>query len=473
MQKSVDSLIASDKLNDVRRGRMVTAVQTLDARITAVNESIQETKADLILVRTERVDFTERSGPPQDVCDHIMDHIIGDSNLGTQQTQGGNRGEISSASVVSPSKSDSGVIDEEQIARDAEFKSILDKLVEDVKLLQVARNSSAVKFGNLGISNLRDCTKWINENFNEYQYGLIIDPLIMLDRIHVEDIAPANERSVLAIMELQRKMNIRSANETAVLDSLRFSRPRVFHTGRPSLVGVQNVSRLNVLPTHLIWNPGGDGVMDRTMEKMNILEAALSAEIPNTFKKESMAHWIATKCLSATVSFLNQLFASVETIYKRLHNFSKFTTAQAWSLTTQVLDRILADLFLPKDNLLSSLLTDNTPVTCAQVMFASFRMHDIMAVYVTHKFENHPSVSTEYVKFLATNSGSEKVTQVAEALAEMKLDMKNSTAEAKAAAKKADIATSRLSDLSTKVTKLEGTVESLVRKVKELLRTNK
>ena len=213
--------------------------------------------------------------------------------------------------------------------------------------------------------------------------------------------------------------------------------------------------------------------MDRTMEKMNILEAALSAEISNTFKKESMAHWIATKCLSATVSFLNQLFASVETIYKRLHNFSKFTAAQAWSLTTQVLDRILADLFLPKDNLLSSLLTDNTPVTCAQVMFASFRMHDIMAVYVTHKFENHPSVSTEYVKFLATNSGSEKVTQVAEALAEMKLDMKNSTAEAKAAAKKADIATSRLSDLSPKVTKLEGTVESLVGKVKELLRTNK
>ena len=135
-----------------------------------------------------------------------MDHIIGDTTLGTQ-TQTEKRGSVSSAAVVSPSKSDT--VDEEEqaakdekIAKDAEFNSILSKLVEDVKILQCARNSSAVKFGNFGIANLRDCSKWINENFKEHQYGLIIDPLIMLDRIHVEYIAPANERSVLAIMKL-------------------------------------------------------------------------------------------------------------------------------------------------------------------------------------------------------------------------------------------------------------------------------
>ena len=44
-----------------------------------------------------------------------------------------------------------------------------------------------------------------------------------------------------------------------------------------------------------------------------------------------------------------------------------------------------------------------------------------MAVYVVHKFENHdPSVSTEYVKFLATNSRSEKVVKLTEAVESVK-----------------------------------------------------
>ena len=147
-------------------------------------------------------------------------------------------------------------------------------------------------------------------------------------------------------------------------------------------------------------NPGGNGIMDQIVEKMNVLEMVIAAEIANTFDVESVAHWIATKCLSTTVSFLNQLFTCIELIYKKLFSFSGFTTEKAWSLTTQVLDRILADLFAPKDNMVQSLMTRNTPATCAQVMLAVFRTHDIMAVYVAHKFENHPSVSTEYVKYM-------------------------------------------------------------------------
>jgi hypothetical protein len=95
-------------------------------------------------------------------------------------------------------------------------------------------------------------------------------------------------------------------------------------------------------------------------------------------------------------------------------HFSKFTSEQAWSLTNQVLDRILADLFMSKKNLIPSLKTRNTPSTSAQALVAAFQMHDIMAVL--HKFENHQSLSTEYFEFLAINSGSEKVVKWSESL---------------------------------------------------------
>jgi uncharacterized protein (UPF0332 family) len=119
-----------------------------------------------------------------------------------------------------------------------------------------------------------------------------------------------------------------------------------------------------------------------------------------------------------------------------------------------VLDRILADLYMPKDNIVHSLITKNTRVTCAQVLLAAFKTHDIMSVYVAHKFENHPSVSTEYVKFLATNSGSDKVVKLGETVDSVKED-------AKAASKKADIASSKCADLSKEVNILIAKVKAL------------
>ena len=79
-----------------------------------------------------------------------------------------------------------------------------------------------------------------------------------------------------------------------------------------------------------------------------------------------------------------------------------------------------------------------------------------MASYMDHKFKNHPSVSTEYVKCLATNSGSEKVVKLAETV-----EIASSMADT--ATKKADIALSKNADLikvvealTKRVLKLKG-----------------
>lgn len=101
-----------------------------------------------------------------------------------------------------------------------------------------------------------------------------------------------------------------------------------------------------------------------------------------------------------------------------------------------------------------------------------------MAAYVAHKFENHPSVSTEYVKFLATNSGSEKVEKISLAMEEMKSSMKEfksksitaseeakaATVESKNAGKKADAASSRFSDIIKQLETLTAKVKNLEKK---------
>ena len=84
-----------------------------------------------------------------------------------------------------------------------------------------------------------------------------------------------------------------------------------------------------------------------------------------------------------------------------------------------------------------------------------------MSGYVAHKFENHPSVSTEYVKFLATNSGSEKVVKLTEALETVKSKAISASDEAKAATKKADVAGAKIADLMKEVANLSQKVKTM------------
>jgi hypothetical protein len=462
MQEMIDSLSSADAEHTLKNDKVVRAVKLLLSRIQAINESVQEVKTDLVLVRTEQsVRFSSSPPTSDDPADDLMEYILAEEGACTPVRRTVREADNPSPRIVSPPKvsgTQAVSVDDESVM------SIVSKLIQDVKTLQSSKQNTTVKFGGLGFSDLADCAAWIEKHFSDHQYGLIMDPLLMLDRIYGEDEVSESGGALLKSMELQYRMKIDSGGEAAALNALRYSRPRVFHKGRPTIVSVQNKSRLNAILTHADWNPGGEGVKDYCVEKMNLLEEVISDEIRNTFEPESTAHWIANKCLSATVSFLNQLFGCIESIYKRLYNFSKFTTEQAWSLTTQVLDRILADLFIPKDNIVQILKTRNTPATCAQVLYAAFKTHDIMAVYVSHKFENHPSVSTEYVKFLATNSGSEKVVKLMEVVESLKGKLQSAIEDAKVATKKADISASKCSDLSKVVDTLIARVKVLEKK---------
>ena len=50
------------------------------------------------------------------------------------------------------------------------------------------------EFAGLGFSHLSDCTDWIKKHhYSGYQYGLIMDPLLMLDLIFgIDDITDSD-----------------------------------------------------------------------------------------------------------------------------------------------------------------------------------------------------------------------------------------------------------------------------------------
>ncbi len=68
-------------------------------------------------------------------------------------------------------------------------------------------------------------------------------------------------------------------------------------------------------------------------------------------------------------------------------------------------------------------------------VWASFQTHDGMAEYLTMKFKNHPSISSEYVKFLASNSGIEAVGQLTDELKRIGTEVKEAVGKISSATK--------------------------------------
>jgi hypothetical protein len=183
------------------------------------------------------------------------------------------------------------------------------KVVDDVCLLKMSAEATAIKFGNLGIRNLQECTRWMKDFYVDAKYGLVIDPLTLLDRLFGDDaVDPITQ---LKTMDTMSKLNIDTGGESSALTSLKHARPRIFHTGRPMMICDQKTSRLNLLCKPLKWKSGTDGIRNHITERMNVLQPHIRDDINYEFGKnaerDDKAQMIATLSLTASVTFITQL----------------------------------------------------------------------------------------------------------------------------------------------------------------------
>ena len=230
----------------------------------------------------------------------------------------------------------------------------------------------------------------------------------------------------------------------------------------------RNKSKLNRIPDFKTWKAGGEGVKQHIINQMNMLHISITHDISYTFGVDSTmqkAQLLAMTSINTTLTFLTQLLGFIDTIYDKLFTFSKFTADQAWALTTQILDRICEDLFAPKEGVAAAMMVEDPASICAHMLWACFKTHDVMALYMEHNFENHPAISAEYIKFLATNSGFEKVERLEASVTEMKASVQKAVVESGKARSIADGVSSQVGVITKNVEAAEKRVTKLEDKV--------
>ena len=451
--KAVNAEVQQRSQTEGQSVKVLKVLVMMSGRMKEASSEIVGLKAKVEVLEAELRTATNATGlvmnsEPIDEMDELM------GMLGTSHVK-----DPSHSSMPSVKKGVSGVEAMEEtilkLTRD------LRQVVADVGLLKAGTEDKSVKFAGLGWRSILDCQEWIKDNFPSNRYGLIMDPLLMLDRVFGSDDVEAD--SQFKTLESRVKLKIATGAEAAAIKALYFKRPRLFHKGQVSMATDRNKSKLNKLTDHKVWKVGGEGVHNYIVERMNLLQQTISQDIGYVLGSDPKGQLLATMCLNATITFLTQMLAFVDTIYEKLVMASKFTGEQGWSLTMKILDRICEDLFAPKEGVVVAMNVEEPGSICAHVLWSCFRTHDIMSTYLEANFENHPAISAEYVKFLATNSGFDKVDRLETTVAALKVQVEKAVAEstkarsiADGSASAASVASRGVTDLTKRVTKLES-----------------
>lgn len=390
-----------------------------------------------------------------------MENLMAEMMVGTTNTpEGGNSPSRLRSGLEPRTATVTGEHSHHPMLTEENFRKFME-MVEDVGVLKLTAESSAIKFGSLGLQNLQECSKWASKNFPDNRYGLIIDPLILLDRIFGnDDVDPMTQ---LKTLESRAKLNIDTGAEASSITSLGHPRPRIFHSGRPMMTCDQNTSRLNKLGKHGVWKTGSEGVRNYIIQRMNGLQSSIASDITyaySTLEECAMAKMVTTMSLTSSVAFITQLLNYIDSLFEKLHVHSKFTVDTAWGLTMQVLDRIVADLYTPKDGVANGMKGDRSSI-CASIIWSSFQTLDIAQIYVDHSFENHPAIFSEFIKFLATNSGFEKVERLYDQMELMKGKVAAAVEDVKRSAAKADTASTKCADAVRDLTALTCRVKAV------------
>jgi hypothetical protein len=167
---------------------------------------------------------------------------------------------------------------------------------------------------------------------------------------------------------------------------------------------------------------------------------------------------------SKTISWIGAFITHLDNAHEHLHVQVGFTSPRAWALTAQLGHRIFSDLHSVRVGTMKSMGSKPESI-CPAILWSVFRTHDKMAGFEDANFENHPSIASEFVKFLATNTGIEGMAVLQEEVAALKSKLKDAEKQATLASGKADEASS-VADVAKKAAEtLSKQVDRLAAKV--------
>jgi hypothetical protein len=174
--------------------------------------------------------------------------------------------------------------------------------------------------------------------------------------------------------------------------------------------GSDTASQFSKLPTWEHWGKHPHGLKFEMGRRLIQSKSAIEKDIRR--KLTGPVYIMAIEALEKGSSWLLKYMQWIDTTYDHLIEASKFTKKQAWTLSTQLAKRVFTDISGMRRGLIETSSTDVNSM-CTSILWGVFQTHDKMEEFNKLNFADHPSIASEYTKFLATNAGHDSVEALA------------------------------------------------------------
>jgi hypothetical protein len=263
-------------------------------------------------------------------------------------------------------------------------------------------------FGNLGLSCIADLAAWNAEAGSAFGFGLFVDAPSLLTFKRGEFTSVGDQ-----LANLKRAGDVGLTQvQVRVLASFQNTLPEFFGKG----LDVEG-SSLPAMAKFSDWE-GDDGItgakfrLERALPLIQVqLESYISLYLTDD---QRGARELASRCLSHSVQFVTRLSDFMSRTSRALRT-AGYKMDKVWAILSRQVLRIFEDLararacavdLAPPSNAKAKESEEGDPVrdhNAALAMWAVLKTHDVMQEYLTHNFEDHPSIAAENVRFLTYN----------------------------------------------------------------------
>ena len=334
---------------------------------------------------------------------------------------------------------------------DVELSSQVADLSQRLTNLELGSSGDGVSINGLHFENLDDLTTYMADNKITSVGEFVCVYVALQERVSHND-----SSALLGRLEKQRKLQLASNFEAYAVESFTSDIPSYFHT--ESNGTDFDKSYLNNLPSHKKWSASSHGDKARLMKDILSITTGYTHWINSEYNHTEPRYHLAMFCLMKTTEFLRAWLGYMDYVTDDLV-INGYSIRVAWALATRLSRRIYEDLSVPRQGVKGSL--GHPLVMRASVLWGILKTHAVMKEYIDMDFKNHPSMASEYVRFVVTTpreSGSEGLeTQVAD-LKKKLSEQKKETSEAQ---KSATTASNKVAALTTSLKSFEARVKKL------------
>lgn len=353
-------------------GRLSSSINLLDGRLLTLDKSLMETKAE---TRDALIELAEE--------------------------------------VEARSNPDVGAKDKEMLNKDENpFDFILDRVEKLTDMCnsfskQDKHSSTGVKIGRYSFENIDELNGWCEQHLPpEFPFGAFVDIYSFLQRIKsFRDIADPDS---LKSMDYRNKLDL-TADEAITLEAFSHPLPKGFR-GTTSEEGQMSFWIPGIkVPEKWEDKNGTVGVKIMIKENVEVVRTRVLAVIKHRLAGYPEATALARELLSDTIAFISELSEFISDTLRTLRQ-AGFEKGNAWSLVSKLIHRVLGvDCYLKRG--ISFELQDARAhkALAVSVLWGTFGTHQVLRGYQQHGIENHPSMSSEYVRFLVAHTDANKI----------------------------------------------------------------